>query len=352
MKISIIIPVYNAAKTIRRAIASIDTKHQYEIICINDGSTDDSKATLEQLQKEYKNVIIINQENKGAAASRNVGISSMTGDVFMFLDADDQFLPSRIDFMADYYQKDENVDIVIGQIARDSHGTWQPIYSHQAIQKLEKVNLAQCPEMMQSIGPGAKMFSAQFADLRFDEDVVFCEEHTFMIDAFKKARDIQLLPTMVYGYNVQEGSVTDQRADQFNAYISDAQKVRARVMEALLLRELRVYYSYRMDELIVSYLVQAFIEKQPTITQTLITSVTAYMEAMQQTDYSGEAMFRLVKVIEQGGEKWDKSLYQQWRETLLKVGIGRPNYYRFQVEVLPKRAKFKSRTKLKQFLKR
>ncbi|SCS24858.1 glycosyltransferase family 2 protein [Staphylococcus caeli] len=352
MKISIIIPVYNAAKTIRRAIASIDTKHQYEIICINDGSTDDSKATLEQLQKEYKNVIIINQENKGAATSRNVGISSMTGDVFMFLDADDQFLPSRIDFMADYYQKDENVDIVIGQIARDSHDTWHPIYSHQAIQKLEKVNLAQCPEMMQSIGPGAKMFSAQFADLRFDEDVVFCEEHTFMIDAFKKARDIQLLPTMVYGYNVQEGSVTDQRADQFNAYISDAQKVRARVMEALLLRELRVYYSYRMDELIVSYLVQAFIEKQPTITQTLITSVTAYMEAMQQTDCSGEAMFRLVKVIEQGGKKWDKSLYQQWRETLLKVGIGRPNYYRFQVEVLPKRAKFKSRTKLKQFLKR
>ena len=47
MKISIIIPVFNAVNTIRRAIASVDTKQNYEIICINDGSTDDSKIELE-----------------------------------------------------------------------------------------------------------------------------------------------------------------------------------------------------------------------------------------------------------------------------------------------------------------
>ena len=62
--------------------------------------------------------------------------------------------------------------------------------------KFDKVNLAQCPEMMQSIGPGGKLFSATFKDLRFDEDVVFCEEHTFMISAYKKARDVQLLPLL------------------------------------------------------------------------------------------------------------------------------------------------------------
>lgn len=156
MKISIIIPVFNAVNTIRRAIASVDTKQNYEIICINDGSTDDSKIELEKLQNEYKHVIIINQENQGAAASRNVGLANMTGDVFMFLDADDEFLPSRIDFMADYYQQDDNVDIVIGQIGREKDGDWQTIYSHQAIQKLDKVNLAQCPDMMQSIGPALK----------------------------------------------------------------------------------------------------------------------------------------------------------------------------------------------------
>lgn len=302
MKISIIIPVYNAEKTIRRAIASIDTKHQYEIICINDGSTDNSKRELEKLQKEYKHVIIINQTNQGAAASRNAGIANMTGDVFMFLDADDEFLPSRIDFMADYYQQDDDVDIVIGQIGREKDGDWQTIYSHQAIQKLDKVNLGQCPDMMQSIGPGAKMFNAKFADLRFDEDVVFCEEHTFIISAYKKARDIQLLPDVVYGYNEQDGSVTDQRTDQFVSYMQDAVKVRARVMDILSLREARTYYSYRMDELIVSYLLQAYVEKNAVITKQLLDLVTTYINEMQKTDYDGKAMFRIVKVVEQGSK--------------------------------------------------
>lgn len=63
MKIAIIIPVYNAEKTIRRAIKSIDTTHEVEIICVNDGSTDHSRHELTQLQKEVKNIMIYNQDN-------------------------------------------------------------------------------------------------------------------------------------------------------------------------------------------------------------------------------------------------------------------------------------------------
>lgn len=156
----------------------------------------------------------------------------------------------------------------------------------------------------------------------------------------------------MYGYNEQEGSVTDQRAEQFASYMQDAVKVRARVMDTLLLRESRIYYSYRMDELIVSYLLQSYIEKHDIITQQLLDLVIAYMMEMQKTDYDGAAMFRIVKVIEQGSKKWNKALYQQWRDTLLKVGIGRPNYYRFKAEILPKRARFRGRMKLKQILNR
>src|SRR5699024_11905679 len=105
------------------------------------------------------------------------------------------------------------------------------------IQKFDKVNLAQCPEMMQSIGPGGKLFSAKFKDLQFDADVVFCEEHTFMIKAYKKARDIQLLPFIVYGYHEEKGSVTDQRAGRFVSYMSDAIKVRNREIGRASCRE-------------------------------------------------------------------------------------------------------------------
>ncbi|TBW90050.1 glycosyltransferase family 2 protein, partial [Staphylococcus hominis] len=131
--------------------------------------------------------------------------------------------------------------------------------------------------------------------LQFDEDVVFCEEHTFIVKAFSKARDIQLIPNIVYGYNEREGSVTAQRADTFLPYMSDELKVRQRVMELLLLLDEKIYYSYRMDNLIVSYLIQAHLKKKNKITQSLLESVIEYMKAMQHTHYSGEAMFRIVR---------------------------------------------------------
>lgn len=352
MKISIIIPVYNAARTIRRAIASIDTKHDFEVICINDGSTDATQDVLTTLQKEYKHIQVFEQENKGAAASRNVGLNYVTGDVFMFLDADDIFLPDRIDLMANYYQKDSNVDIVIGQIGRGVDGEWQPVPTHEVMRKDMKVNLAQSPEIMQSIGPGAKLFNADFKSLRFDEDIVFCEEHSFIIQAYRKAKDIQVLSEIVYGYNEVEGSVTQRRATEFLAYMSDAKEVRARVMLMLPLSNQRIYYSYRMDELIVSYLIQAYLTQNSALTQSLLDVVANYLDNMQQADYSGEALFRIVKVIEQGSTKWNKDLYEQWRETLLRCGIGRPNYLRFKIEVLPKRTTFRGKQKLKQYLNR
>lgn len=95
--------------------------------------------------------------------------------------------------------------------------------------------LAEAPEILQSIGPGGKLFKAKFNTLRFDEDVVFCEEHTFVTRAYLMSRDIQLVPFIVYGYNEREGSITDQRADTFISYLEDARKVRREVMDMLLL---------------------------------------------------------------------------------------------------------------------
>ncbi|MEJ7501083.1 glycosyltransferase family 2 protein, partial [Staphylococcus pasteuri] len=89
---------------------------------------------------------------------------------------------------------------------------------HEDIHREAMVSLAEAPEILQSIGPGGKLFKAKFNTLRFDEDVVFCEEHTFVTRAYLMSRDIQLVPFIVYGYNEREGSITDQRADTFISY--------------------------------------------------------------------------------------------------------------------------------------
>lgn len=91
--ISIIVPVYNTEKWIGECLFSILSQSiiEIEIICINDGSIDKSKKILKKFAFLDCRIIIINQENKGLAATRNVGINFALGKYILFLDSDDMF---------------------------------------------------------------------------------------------------------------------------------------------------------------------------------------------------------------------------------------------------------------------
>ena len=89
--VSVIIPCYNVEKYVMQCIKSVtnQTFSNLEIICINDGSTDNTLSVLQNTSQGDKRITIINQENSGVSAARNVGLSTITGDFVMFLDADD-----------------------------------------------------------------------------------------------------------------------------------------------------------------------------------------------------------------------------------------------------------------------
>lgn len=90
--ISIIIPVFNAEKTIKRAIESLtDNQYDIEIICVNDGSKDRSRLIIDELIKSDKRIFQIVQDNKGVSAARNNGIARASGSHIMFCDADDEY---------------------------------------------------------------------------------------------------------------------------------------------------------------------------------------------------------------------------------------------------------------------
>jgi len=95
--ISIIIPCYNYGHFIREAIESINvpSEFKYELIIVNDGSTD--KNTIEVLKAlEEEGFFVINQVNKGLSAARNVGIAAASGEFILPLDADNKLLPNYI----------------------------------------------------------------------------------------------------------------------------------------------------------------------------------------------------------------------------------------------------------------
>lgn len=124
MKISIIIPVYNAEKYISKCLDSIlkQTYHNLEVICVNDGSKDKSQQIIEKYIKKDKRIKAFFQKNKGIAETRNMGIRNATGEYIMFID-DDDYIEQK--YIETYVKKTKNgkYDIVIGGYKRiDSNG--------------------------------------------------------------------------------------------------------------------------------------------------------------------------------------------------------------------------------------
>jgi glycosyltransferase involved in cell wall biosynthesis len=113
-KISVIIPVYNTAPYLRRCLDSVcsQTLPDIEIICVNDGSTDNSLDILNEYAAKDKRAKVINfPENKGVSAARNAGIDAAQGEYVGFVDSDDAVLP---DFYENLYKnaKENAADIV------------------------------------------------------------------------------------------------------------------------------------------------------------------------------------------------------------------------------------------------
>lgn len=90
-KISIIVPVYNVSEYLPKCINSLlgQTYQNVEIICVNDGSTDNSLIILQKYAEKSSRIHIINQKNRGVSEARNHGMNAATGDWIMFVDSDD-----------------------------------------------------------------------------------------------------------------------------------------------------------------------------------------------------------------------------------------------------------------------
>jgi len=122
-RFSVIIPAYNAAATLARAIDSVRAQSwpAHEIIVVDDGSTD---ATAEVARQYGDAVRLIRQANSGVSVARNAGASAATGDWLAFLDADDWYAPDRIKLHAEWIADDPALDFLTGDYEyRDEAGT-------------------------------------------------------------------------------------------------------------------------------------------------------------------------------------------------------------------------------------
>ncbi|WEV45349.1 glycosyltransferase family 2 protein [Streptococcaceae bacterium ESL0687] len=205
-KISIIIPVYNSEKYIKQCIDSIlqNTYTDYEVLLINDGSTDNSLTILEDFRQSDDRIQVINKENQGVAPTRNLGISIAQGEYIVFIDNDD-FIDS--DYLEIYLQEIEKnkSDIVIGGYKRTNK---------------EKILFSDYPRDSKwgkyiILAPWAKIYRKSFLlknDIQF-LDYPIGEDVYFNLKAFNFTKKISSINYTGYNwfYNGESVSNTSQK---------------------------------------------------------------------------------------------------------------------------------------------
>ena len=118
IKYSFIVPVYNTEKYLKKCLDSLvnQTYKNFEIIVVNDGSTDKSSNIMSKYQKKYKNIIVIDKENEGLSMARNRGVQKSSGKYIIFVDSDD-YVSNKL--LEEVDKKIDDSDILRFQIATE-----------------------------------------------------------------------------------------------------------------------------------------------------------------------------------------------------------------------------------------
>ncbi len=216
-KISIIVPIYNSEKFISECLNSIihQTLAGFEVICVNDGSTDSTQSILEVYQKRDSRIRIINQENAGLSAARNAGIKVATGEYIGFVDSDD-WVSSDFFEKLYYMAKENEADIVMGMVdiyysilEKKSKSTW----INTIINTFETdivVSVADRKKVINTNAVWNKLFLRDFVNqynFLFYEGLCW-EDNPFTVMTTIKANKVCIVRDVVYCYRVHGNSIT------------------------------------------------------------------------------------------------------------------------------------------------
>lgn len=248
-KISVIIPVYNAEKTIGNIISKLVVQKykNIEIIAINDGSVDNSLGILRKFAKKDNRVIVVNQKNAGASAARNVGIKKATGKFITFIDSDDDISDELIYELARYARNGTDFimcGMSIGDktiIAPNMHIEKKSSIVNYVLRSLLTKNLL--------YGPCCKLFRRAIIidnKVMFPEDVSYGEDTIFVLSYLRYAANFAVIEQSLYRYNFQPSGLAAN-----NAAVASFRSARSRalddfVRDALSLRNITIYAALRV----------------------------------------------------------------------------------------------------------
>ena len=209
--VSIIIPCYNAEKTIKRWLESviIQTYKNIEIVIINDGSIDKTDSIIKKYINDNR-IKYYNRSNHGIGKTRNFGIKEATGEYITFLDSDDYLPNDAIDNLYKLAQKNK-LDLVVSDYYVDNKNI-----KSEKIKSFPITNVKKNPNLIFDINlaPWNKLYKKELIEnIKFEENLKY-EDAPFVIESIIKAKRIGKLDKETYYYVVNPNSETTIRDER------------------------------------------------------------------------------------------------------------------------------------------
>ncbi len=239
MDISIIIPVYNVEKYIRKCILSVIEQKwgnlEYEVLVVNDETPDNSMQIVEELKHSYKEVItVINQRNKGLGGARNTGIQNAKGKYVFFLDSDDFLINDEMPNLCRTVI-DANLDILEFSAERvdENYNTIDIVFKVETNIVLNSAEYLSTVKFANSACN--KLYRLDFLrkeNITFFERT-YIEDAPFNIEAISKARRIMAVNKVPVAYLQNPTSITREKktVNRQIKFIEDSLKVISRMNE-------------------------------------------------------------------------------------------------------------------------
>lgn len=218
MKLTVIVPVYNSERYLPRCLDSLldqGIEEGYEILCINDGSTDSSGEILTQYEKEHPDVVrVITQPNGGVIAARNKGLDEARGEIVTFCDNDDYLIPGAYRYLIDTFWNNQTDVVQFQSVTLD----WK------TLKWFRETNDPQGKVMYE--GYGRKVYHHPFLHAVWNHlfrrsflnehhlrlrNVIIQEDTLFLLDVYMANPYVKAVSSCVYRYTVSKEQVTSGR---------------------------------------------------------------------------------------------------------------------------------------------
>lgn len=272
LKLSIIVPVYNVEEYLERCIDSLldqdIDKSEYEIIIVNDGSTDNSYEIAKRIAKENSNVVLASQENRGLSGARNTGLKHIRGKYILFVDSDDFFTPNTMGTLVQIAEAN-HLDLCFFRTVFERRNNIQTYGDKQHFD--ENVVYDGSYVMLNGMVISSvwqNLYSSHFlmgTGITFYEGIIH-EDIDFNFRLYPLAKRIMFTPHYCYHYCVYRESILRTQSPQKIKYLIEsdfhvANNIKKNVKTPLYSPEIQRFCSSHANSIVISNLIRIVNER-------------------------------------------------------------------------------------------